>query len=221
MQLDKTRLLLVDDHPVVCQGLIEEIEAEGDIAVIGVAASVAAATVLASQTHPEIVLTDMHLPDGTGADVCRQVRSQESHSHALILTGFDEDCDLWEALDARADGVIYKSADVGLVTQAVRQVMAGQRLWTEDQLQRAQRWWNEVGSIMSMLTMREREVLNLVAQGSANKDIATTLGIGLTSVETHLSHLLQKLDLKSRQEMTAFVWRHRLTDCLQRNSLKE
>ena len=220
MQADKTRLLLVDDHPVVCQGLIEEVEADGDINVIGVATSMAAAIALAAQTRPEIVLTDMHLPDGTGAEVCHQVRLQGNGIRVLILTGFDEDCDLWEALDAQADGVIYKSADVGQVAQAVRQVMAGQRLWTDEQLQRAQRWWDDVGGVLNMLTAREREVLNLVAQGLANKDIATTLQIGLPSVETHLSHLLQKLDLKSRREMTAFVWRHRLTDCLQKSPQK-
>ncbi|MBN1427859.1 MAG: response regulator transcription factor [Anaerolineae bacterium] len=214
MSNNKIRLLLVDDHPVVCQGLAEELDAEGDIDVVGIAGSVAEALTLISEVQPDIVLSDMRLPDGTGEEICRHICGHQNGHRFLVLTGFDDARDIWQMREAQANGMIYKSADPHQVTQAVKQVMAGERLWTDKQITCARRWWDEVGSRLATLTNREREVLRLVAQGMSNKDIAATLGICVASTETHLTHLLQKLELKSRREMAAFVWRHRLMDCL-------
>jgi two-component system, NarL family, response regulator DevR len=219
MNTEQIRLLVADDHPVVRRGLVGELEAEGDIRIVGMASSVAEAITMAEETQPQIVLADMYLSDGTGVDICRRIRAQSIGERILIFTGFDTNSDLWDALDAQANGVISKSTDVCQVARAVRRAMAGEQLWTDDQLTRAQQWWDEAGCRLASLTRREREVLQLVAQGMSNKCIAATLGIGVTSTETHLSHLLQKLNLESRGELVAFAWRYRLVDSLQDRAL--
>jgi DNA-binding NarL/FixJ family response regulator len=215
-------LLLVDDHPVTCEGLARELEAQGDITVTTLVGSVADGLALFQDTCPDakraqtdLVLADMHLPDGTAADLCRQLRASGCSARFLIYTGYDEDCDLWDALEAGAEGFIYKSADLAEIVQAVREVHAGRRLWTSEQLARAQGWWNEVGSKVAALTEREREVLALVAADRSNRDMAEALGVSERTVESHIRNLIDKVNVRSRVGLAAFYSEH----CRGRNGL--
>jgi RNA polymerase sigma factor (sigma-70 family) len=210
MSTEPIRLLLVDDHPVTSAGLARELEAQGDIAVIGLAGSVAEVVSLFQQALPEwtrldLVLADLRLPDGTGAELCRRLRAGGCSARFLIYTGYDEDGDLWDAQEAGAEGFIGKSADVSEVARAVRDVHAGQRLWTSEQEARARQWWNEVGSKLETLTERERQVLMLIAEALSNRQIAERLGLSENTVETHVRNVLNKLHLSTRQEALRLV----------------
>ena len=202
------RVALCDDHAVVRSGLRRILEAEEDIEVVGEAASVRAAVVLASAQQPDVFVMDVGLPDGSGITATIDVRRASPNTRVLVLTVHDDIAYLRRAFEAGADGYMGKeAADVELV-RAVRQVASGHQyvhptlgaalLAPDAQPAR-------LGGPGGELSEREGEVLRLIALGSTNSEIAEQLYVSVRTVETHRAHIQQKLDIRSRAELVRFA----------------
>lgn len=203
--MEKITLLLADDHPVVRRGLVLELEQAGDLTVVAEAGSVCKAVEKCKEARPQIAVIDVQLPDGSGIEACRQIIECCPKTAVLILTSFDWDVYLAGAQAAGAAGFVVKTADMGALVQAIREVAQGKRLWTAEQRQRIQVWQEMVGKRLAQLTPREREVLLLLTAGKSNRQIAEELGVSENTVETHVQHVLNKLELDSRQGAIVFV----------------
>jgi len=193
-------ILLIDDHPVVRAGLRALLDLESDLDVVGEASNGTDAIRLACEIRPDVVLTDLLLPDLDGVAVTQTICSRIPDSRIIVLTSLgDEDASVIRAVRAGAIGYMSKDADTTSLVQMIRSAAAGQvhlsprataRLMREMRTPR-----NDVG-----LTEREREVLRELAAGRTNKQIARTLDIALSTVKCHVRAILDKLDADSRTE---------------------
>ncbi len=206
------RVLLVDDHPPVRMGLRALFDTVPDIVVVGEAADGRDALRLVRTQQPDVMLLDCRLPGLDGPAVARAVRRQGLPVQVLGLSGYDDDRLLWEMWAAGAAGYVLKCRAPDALVDAVRSVAQGDRLWTAEQMARIRRWQEAVRQRWENLTAREREVLALVAEGMSNRHIATILGLSEHTVETHVGHLLSKLDISSRAEAIAWAWQHGLVE---------
>lgn len=190
-----TRVMLVDDHPVVRAGLRAIIEARG-FTVVGEAGTGEEALTMASALHPDVVLCDLRLGDGMdGVATTAALRRRKDAPAVLILTTFDHDAQIIRAIEAGAAGYLLKDVDNDTIITAIGDAAAGAMVLTpggDERLIAALR------APRITLTEREREVLMLVDEGSANKEIATRLFISESTVKTHIVHLLEKLGVASR-----------------------
>ena len=203
-------VLIVDDHRVVARGLALALEGEPDLHIAGVAESVKAAVAAASELLPDVVVSDFHLPDGTGADVVQGVKEVAPAAKVLILSADVEDETMLSAVDAGAAGYLEKTIDERELAAAVRRVAAGEILIPPATLvrllgrQRAlRREEAEQAAATALLTPREREILALVAQGLDGKTIARRLGISLSTARWHTQKVIEKLDAHARLEAVA------------------
>lgn len=202
------RVALCDDHGVVRSGLRRILEAEEDLQVVGEAASVRDAVVLAIAERPDVFVMDVGLPDGSGITATIDVRRASPNTRVLVLTVHDDIAYLRRAFEAGADGYLVKeAADVELV-QAVRQVAAG-RQYVHPTLGAALLAPNAPGARPGgpggELSERESDVLRSIALGMTNTEIAEQLRMSVRTVETHRAHIQQKLDLRSRAELVRFA----------------
>jgi two-component system, NarL family, response regulator DevR len=198
-------VLIVEDHRVLAEGLQAVLERDGDIRLIGLAGTVAEAARLAAEGHPDVVLMDYHLPDGTGTQAAATIRASQPNVAILMLTADSSEDVLLAAIEAGACGLFLKSQAADDVVRAVRQAADGEMLvpatvlasLVTRQSQRARRE-AERASMIGMLTPREREVLRLMAQGLDNKAIAADLVISLNTVRTYVQTVLEKLGVHSK-----------------------
>ena len=202
------RVGLCDDHGVVRGGLRRILDAEGDLEVVGEAANIREAVVLAAATSPDVFVMDLGLPDGSGIAATVEVRAASPSTRVLILTVHDDVAYLRRAFEAGADGYMVKdAADVELV-QAVRQVAAGLQ-YVHPSLGAAllapDAPTARPGGPGGELSERETEVLQVIALGLTNAEIAEKLYVSVRTVETHRAHIQQKLDLHSRAELVRFA----------------
>lgn len=190
-----TRVLLIDDHPVVRAGLRAIIEARG-FTVVGEASTGEEALVLASELHPDVVLCDLRMGAGMdGVATTAALRRMPLAPAVLILTTFDHDAQIIRAIEAGAAGYLLKDVDNDTIARAIVDAAAGAMVLTpggDERLLAALR------APRVALTEREREVLLLVDEGAANKEIASRLFISESTVKTHIVHLLEKLGVTSR-----------------------
>jgi DNA-binding NarL/FixJ family response regulator len=196
----KTRVLVVEDHQVVAEGLAAVINDQGDMEVVGKAATVAESIVAAAQLRPDIVLLDFRLTDGTGADAGTAIRQVRPDTKMIFLTREDSDAARFAALEAGASGFIHKSRAAAEVVDAIRVVAGGGTLFTPRAISTLLNKRREVESQLEKLTPREKEVLRLMAEGIASRDIAGKLGISYTTVRTHIRSLGSKLGVHSKLE---------------------
>lgn len=197
------RVFLLDDHEVVRHGLRNMLEREGDIEVVGESGLAVEATHRIPALRPDVAVLDARLPDGSGIDVCRDVRSVDPGIQALILTSFEDDEALFAAIMAGAAGYILKQIRGTDLVDAVRRVAAGQSLLdpavTQRVLERIRRGPDQPDELRA-LTEQERRILALVAEGLTNREIAARMFLAEKTVKNYVSSLLAKLGLERRTQ---------------------
>ncbi|MEU4164055.1 response regulator transcription factor [Actinoplanes sp. NPDC026670] len=204
------RVFLLDDHEVVRRGLVDLLQADGDIEVVGESGSAQEATRRIPALRPDVAVLDGRLPDGSGIDVCRDVRAVDSSIKGLILTSYEDDEALFAAIMAGASGYVLKQIRGTDLVDGVRRVAAGQSLLdpavTQRVLERI-RHGVEQPRELAVLTEREREILELVAEGLTNRDIAGRLFLAEKTVKNYISSLLAKLGLERRTQAAVLATR--------------
>jgi len=207
---DQIRVFLLDDHEVVRHGLRGLLEATGDITVVGESGSAAEATARIPALRPDVAILDGRLPDGSGVDVCRDVRSVDPSIQALILTSYDDDEALFAAIMAGAAGYVLKQIAGNELINSVRQVAAGRSLidpaLTARVLERVRHGPPEPEELAA-LTEREREILALIAEGLTNRQIGERLFLAEKTVKNYVSALLAKLGLERRTQAAVLATR--------------
>ncbi len=214
-----TKVVLVDDQPLVRAGFRMILEAEDDIDVAGEAGDGEEAVAVARRLQPDVVLMDVQMPKLDGLEATRRIAHDASiRSRILILTTFERDDYVFEALRAGASGFMLKNAAPEDLVRAVRVVAIGEALLDpsitrrviEDYAQRAAPRKNDVG--LDRLTEREVEVLRLLATGKSNAELAAHLYLGEGTVKTHVSHVLGKLGLRDRVQAVVFAYESGLVE---------
>ncbi len=203
MPPDRIRVFLLDDHEVVRRGLHDLLESDGDISIVGESGSATEATARIPALHPDVAVLDARLPDGSGIDVCRDVRSVDSSIKALILTSYDDDEALFAAILAGAAGYLLKQVGGSDLIDAVRRVAGGQSLidptLTARVLERLRNGPAEHKELAS-LTEQERKILVLIAEGLTNRQIGERLFLAEKTVKNYVSSILSKLGLERRTQ---------------------
>jgi DNA-binding NarL/FixJ family response regulator len=195
-----TRVLIVEDHQVVAEGLAALINDQKDMTVVGHAGSVADSVASAAELQPDLALVDFRLTDGTGADAAAAIRQIRPDTKLIFLTREDNDAARLAALEAGASAFIHKSRAAQEVVDAIRTVAAGGTLFTPRGIAQLLSNRREVETQLERLTAREKEVLRLMAEGTSSRDIASKLGISYTTVRTHIRSLGSKLGVHSKLE---------------------
>ncbi len=204
------RVYLLDDHEVVRRGLRDLLEREGDIEVVGESASAEEAARRIPALRPHVAVLDARLPDGSGIDVCRDVRSVDPSIRALILTSYEDDEALFAAIMAGASGYVLKQVRGNDLVEAVRTVAAGQSLLdpaiTQRVLDRIRRGPDQPAELAA-LTEQERRILELIAEGLTNRQIAGRMFLAEKTVKNYVSSLLSKLGLERRTQAAVLAAR--------------
>ena len=205
------RVFLLDDHEVVRRGIKDLLEGEGDIVVVGESGLAQEAARRIPALRPDVAILDGRLPDGTGIDVCREIRSQDPSINALILTSYDDDDALFSAIMAGASGYVLKQIRGTDLIDTVRRVAAGQSMLdpavTAQVLDRL-RSGPKTDPALEQLTAQELKILELIAQGMTNRQIAGTLFLAEKTVKNYVSSMLAKLNLESRTQAAIFANKH-------------
>lgn len=204
------RVFLLDDHEVVRRGVRDLLESDGDIVVVGEAATAGEALARVPALRPDVAVLDVRLPDGDGISVCRELRSQPPDTACLILTSFADDEALLQAVIGGAAGYVLKQIRGSDLQTAVRTVAAGRSLIhpdTVDRLMRRLHGAPDRADPMAVLTDREREVLELIGQGMTNRQIGQSLHLAEKTVKNYVSSLLAKLGMERRTQAAAYVAR--------------
>jgi len=192
------RVLIVEDHQIVADGLTALLNDQKDMSVVGNVASVAESAPAAAELMPDVVLLDFRLNDGTGADAAAAIRRVAPQSKHIFLTREDSDVARFAALESGASGFIHKSKAASEVVDAIRTVAAGGTLITPSSIATLLNRRRQSESQRESLTAREKEVLRLMAEGVSSRDIATRLGISYATVRTHIRSLGAKLGVHSK-----------------------
>src|SRR5689334_18987401 len=197
------RLFLLDDHEIVRRGIADLLSSAPDIEVVGEAATAAQALSRIPACRPDVAVLDARLPDGSGIDVCREIRSAHPQIFCLILTSYDDDEALFSAVMAGASGYLLKQIRSASLTDAIRAVAAGQSLLDPsvtgkllDRLRQPQGGDDRLGG----LSEREREILALIADGLTSREFGQRLLLAEKTVKNYVSSLLSKLHLQSRTQ---------------------
>jgi two-component system, NarL family, response regulator DevR len=202
-----TRVFLLDDHEVVRRGLTDLVNATSDLVVVGEAGTAHEALRRIPAAKPDVAILDARLPDGSGIDVCREIRSSCPETRCLILTSYDDDEALFAAVMAGASGYLLKQIGGSSLTDAIRQVAAGRSLLdtavTGKLLERL-RNPSSPDPRLSALTERERDILDLIADGLTNRQIAERLFLAEKTVKNYVSGLLTKLDMERRTQAAVY-----------------
>ncbi|MFC6712555.1 response regulator [Branchiibius cervicis] len=195
------RILIADDHPVVRSGLRAMLAAEPDLQVVGEAGTPQQAVALAQELSPELILMDLRFgDDATGADATRRIRDQEAAPYVLVLTNYDTDGDILGAVEAGASGYLLKDAPPEELIAAIRAAASGESALAPAV---AARLLSRLRSPAVSLSAREIDVLQRVADGASNGEIAGALFISEATVKSHLVHVFSKLDVSSRTAAVA------------------
>ncbi|WP_069385171.1 two-component system response regulator NarL [Halomonas caseinilytica] len=206
---DTARILIIDDHPLLRRGVIQLLELEDDLILVGEAGTPAEGLRLADECDPDLILLDLNMPDMDGIATLKQLRHNEFAGRIVIFTVSDHEEDVVAALQAGADGYLLKDMDPDDMLRQLRQAALG-RMVISDSLASllAEALRNQKGQPVApdihSLTQREKEILRELAEGLSNKLIARRLDITEGTVKVHVKHLLKKLNLRSRVE--AAVW---------------
>lgn len=208
------RVLLADDHTLLRQGLKRILGDDPALVVVGEAADGVDAIAKTRVLSPDVLLMDVHMPRLGGVEAARQLRELAPNTRIIMLTVSEQDADLFGALKAGARGYLLKSAEADEVRQAIHRVAAGEAILPAALTVRVLNEFVAPGAPPSgdALTERERDILRLVAQGLSNKEIATRLFLTENTVKTHVRHILEKLQLRSRTEAAAYALRAGLAD---------
>ncbi len=211
------RVFLLDDHEIVRRGLRELLEAEDDLEVCGEASTAEEALARVPATQPDVAVLDVRLPDGSGVEVCRDLKSADPELQCLMLTSFADDEALFSAVMAGASGYVLKQIRGSDLVDAIRRVATGQSLIDPaltKRLMDRMRQPAEGDKRLAQLTAQERRILDLVAEGMTNRQIAGELYLAEKTVKNYVSNVLMKLGFSRRTEAAVYVARldeHRST----------
>ncbi len=209
------RLLVVDDHEVVRQGLVALLDRREEFQVVAEAGTMAESIAAARRFQPDLVVMDVRLPDGSGVEACREIRSERPETKVVMLTSYPDEEAVLSAIIAGASGYLLKQIRGRDLVAALQSVARGDSLLdpgvTERVLERVRRAaTGGEQDELSQLTAQERKILLLVAEGKTNKEIAGEVFLSDKTVKNYVSSILSKLNLERRAQAAAFVAKHRL-----------
>jgi len=206
----KIRVLIVDDHAVVRQGIRTFLETALDLEVIGAAEGGAQAVRLAEEFKPDVALVDMVMPGLDGVETTRAIRSASPQTQVIIFTSYHEDAHIFPAIRAGALSYLMKDAAPNEIAEAIRKAARGEAVLDSRVAARVVHEMQDPGreqvNAFALLSERELEVLRLVAMGSTNQEIAEKLVIGESTVKTHVGNILSKLNLSDRTQAAVYAW---------------
>ncbi|MDR6940130.1 response regulator transcription factor [Arcanobacterium hippocoleae] len=195
-------VMIIDDHEVVRRGISEVVDRCEGLTVIAEAGSVAEAVRRAELMMPQVALVDLRLPDGTGIDIINQLRERSPETKCVVLTSFDDDDALTEALAAGAKAYLLKSVRGAEITEVIKAVAGGRVLLDERTITRRRADHNDP---TADLTPSERKVLELIGDGLSNREIGEKLGVAEKTVKNHITSLLSKMGMQRRTQVAAWV----------------
>ena len=209
------RLLVVDDHEVVRQGLVSLLERREHFQVVAEAGTAAEAVEMARKFEPDLVIMDVRLPDGSGIEACREIRAEFPTTRVVILTSYPDEEAVLSAIIAGASGYLLKQIRSRDLVSALESVGRGESLLdpavTEKVLDRVRRIaTGTYTDELAQLTQQEQKILLLVAEGKTNKEIASEVFLSDKTGKNYGSSILSKLNLERRAQAAAFVARHRM-----------
>jgi DNA-binding NarL/FixJ family response regulator len=210
-QTDRIQVFLIDDHAVVREGVRSILEASGDVEVVGEAGTCEDAIRRLRAVHPRVAVIDVQLPDGSGTELCRDIRSEHPDVACLMLTSFAKDDALFESIMAGASGFVLKQIRLDELVVAVRRVAAGESLidptLVGKLLERIRHPATDVDPRLASLTPLERSILKLLVEGLTNREIAPHVHMSEKTVKNYVSSILHKLGLSRRTEAAVFALR--------------
>jgi DNA-binding NarL/FixJ family response regulator len=211
------RVMILDDHDTFREPLAFMLEREPDLTVVARPRSLSEAREIVGDDgfEVDVALVDLNLPDGSGADLIKQLRDSRPRATALVLSATADQRHLATAIEAGAAGVMHKSAPMGDLVEAVRRLATGDQLLSQEEVIEALRFLTrereshrEARLASDRLTPREREVLQALAEGSSDREIARHLHVGEGTVHSHVTNILSKLEVSSRLQALVFAVRH-------------
>ncbi len=204
----KITVLVSDDYPIARAGIRSILESAPDMFVIGEAQDGNEAQRLVAELHPKILLLDLKMPGSSAVEIGKWVRTNYPETITLGLTAHDRDFYLASTMDAGAAGYLTKNERGENLIAAIRRAAGGESLFTQEQLERVRLWRENAGGKWQSLTGREQKILKMLSDGSNNTDIAKAIGITPKTVAYHITNILEKLEVHSRQEAAAWVHRN-------------
>ena len=214
--MSNVKVLLADDHGIVRKGLRFVLESEPDMTVVAEASNGREAVRLCEQYQPEIAIVDIAMPQLNGIDAVSQIRKASPSTQAMVLSMHSDETYILRALSAGAKGYILKDAVEDEILPAVRSVLKGKSYFSpaiaKTLLEDYVRYLRQRGleDSYDLLTDREKEILQLLAEGRSNKEVANLLNLSVTTVETHRTNMMQKLGLHSAAEIVLYAVRKRI-----------
>ncbi len=208
-------VFLVDDHEVVRRGLRDLIESEADIQVIGEAGSCAEGLQGILVKRPDVAILDVRLPDGTGIEICRDLRSMAPEIHTLMLTSYADDEALFSAVMAGAHGYLLKDIRSTDLVSSIRKVASGESLLDQaaiDGVRKKLQAGSAAYAMLEDLTDQETRVLELIGEGMSNRQIAEHMHLAEKTVKNYVSSVLAKLGMERRSQAAAFIARLGISD---------
>lgn len=217
--MSDVNVLIVDDHPLLRQGLSRLLELEGGINVVGQASNGVEALRLTSQLAPDVLLLDINMPGMNGIEVAKAVRERYPETAVLVLTIHDNESYVNEMIRIGAKGYLLKDAEPREVVQAIKKVAEGESVYSSELMGRVMERYHHMevqyGRLQSAaaiydldLTKRELEILQYICEGLSNKEIANTLFISEKTVKNHITSLLRKLEVGDRTQAAVFAVSH-------------
>ena len=201
------RVFLLDDHELVRRGLANLLDAEADLEVVGEASTAAQARGRIAATSPDVAILDVRLPDGSGIDVCRALRAEQSPVRCMMLTAYEDEEAVLAAVIAGASGYVRKDIGGTNLVDTVRKVAAGRSLLNPELVRRVIAGLQNpppADQRLGSLSIRERQVLALIADGMTNRQIGEVLSLAEKTVKNYVSSLLTKLGLQRRTQAAVF-----------------
>jgi DNA-binding NarL/FixJ family response regulator len=202
------RVFLLDDHEVVRRGLRELLEVEDDIDVIGESGSAQEAARRIPALRPDVMVLDARLPDGSGIDVCRDVRSVDPSIVGLVLTSYDDEAALTAAVAAGASGYVLKDVRGGDLVDSIRRVASGESLLDPAMVRRLRQLWGHeepADPRLATLTPQERRILDCIGEGLTNRQIGEKLSLAEKTVKNYVTSVLAKLGMERRTQAAVYV----------------
>ena len=209
-----TRVFLVDDHEIVRRGLVELIDGERDLEVVGESGTIRGTLARIAATRPDVAVLDVRLPDGNGIDLCRVIRSEYPELHCLILTAYDDDQAIFAAVIAGASGYVLKDIRGQGLIDGIRRVARGESLISRTITDRVVASLRPPDADVGTpdphpdLTLRERQILDLIADGLTNRQIGERLDLAEKTIKNYVSGLLAKLGMERRTQAAVYRTQH-------------
>jgi len=219
--MDEITIIIVDDHPLFLQGVVDALSLESDMRVIGQASSGEDALNIIRSLRPDIAVLDINIPGLNGQQVTHQVAKEKLATRIILMTGYDDREQIIHAALAGAKGYCAKDIESKDLSQVIREVANGKYAiagriftrreldrWLDDQIEGSIRTYSEPGSPFHPLSKREMEVLSCVVRGMSNKEIASLLGISHQTVKNHITSILRKFSVEDRTQAVVYALKH-------------